>query len=61
MSGLSEINVAFMAHRQNCSKCGDYASGALCKQGSEILQWFHKVLVAEVIEETKQLTKKASQ
>jgi hypothetical protein len=49
MSGLSEINVAFMAHASRCSICGS-PGARLCKQGAEILRWFHKVLVAEAAE-----------
>lgn len=47
-----EINVAFMAHRKNCTLCASNGP-ALCYVGMELLRMFHDVIVETSLEEIR--------
>jgi hypothetical protein len=47
-----EINVAFMAHRKNCTVCAS-DGGAVCWVGMELLRMFHAVIIETSLEELK--------
>ncbi len=50
---LTEVNIAFMKHREQCSPCCSSGPG-LCRVGMELMRLFHAVLVAEIAKETRE-------